>query len=79
MRYFIKKIYSILILVPIIFFCSTTFSKSSKIEYSRDNISNYFSGIVSANQDYTDLAFKYLTKVKSLKNVDWFNSSLNIL
>ena len=68
MRYFIKKIYSILILVPIIFFCSTTFSKSSKIEYSRDNISNYFSGIVSANQDYTDLAFKYLTKVKSLKN-----------
>ena len=75
MRYFIKKIYSILILVIIILFCSITFSKSSKNEYSKGDISNYFSGIISANQDYTDLAFKYLTQVKSLKNT---HSNFNV-
>ena len=68
MKYFIKKIYSILFLVTILVSGTETFSKGSKIEYSEDNISNYFSGIISANQDYTSAAFKYLNKVQSLKN-----------
>ena len=68
MKYFIKKIYSILFLVTILVSGTETFSKGSKIEYSEDNISNYFSGIISANQDYTRAAFKYLNKVQSLKN-----------
>ena len=52
-----------------------TFATNSKIEYSGDNISNYFSGVVSANQDYTDEAFKYLNKVRSLKDT---HSNFNV-
>ena len=68
MKYFIRKIYSILFLIIILVFGTETFGKGSKIEYSKDNISNYFSGIVSVNQDYTNAAFKYLNKVQLLKD-----------
>ena len=68
MRYFIKKIYFILLLVTILFLDTETFSKDSKVKYSRNNISNYLSGIISVNQDYTNAAFKFLNKVQSLKN-----------
>ncbi len=68
MRYFIKKIYFILLLITILFLDTETFGKNSKVKYSRNNISNYLSGIVSVNQDYTNAAFKYLNKVQSLKN-----------
>ena len=68
MRYFIKNIYFILLLITILFLDTETFGKDSKVKYSRNNISNYLSGIVSANQDYTNAAFKYLNKVQSLKN-----------
>ena len=68
MRYFIKNIYFILLLVTILFLDTETFGKDSKVEYSRNNISNYLSGIISVNQDYTNAAFKHLNKVQSLKN-----------
>ena len=68
MRYFIKKVYFILLLVTILFLDTETFGKDSKVKYSRNNISNYLSGIISVNQDYTNAAFKYLNKVQSLKN-----------
>ena len=42
--------------------------KKSESKYSQKNISNYLSGIISANQNYTTAAFKYLNKVQSLKN-----------
>ncbi len=71
MKYFIKKIYLILLLITILFLSTGTFSKESEIEYSKENISNYFSGIVSANQNYTSAAFKYLNKIQSLKNNDY--------
>ena len=67
MKYFIKKIYFILFLVSILFLDTETFGKDKKVEYSRKNISNYLSGIVSVNQDYTNAAFRYLNKVQSLK------------
>ena len=68
MRYFIKNIYFILLLITILFLDTETFGKDSKVKYSRNNISNYLSGIISVNQDYTKAAFKYLNKVQSLKN-----------
>ena len=68
MRYFIKKIYFILLLVTILFLDTATYGKDSKVKYSRNNISNYLSGIISVNQDYTNAAFKFLNKVQSLKN-----------
>ena len=68
MKYFIKKIYSILFLMVILFLATETFAKSGKIRYSRGNISNYFSGIISANQNNNVKAFKYLNKVQSIRN-----------
>ena len=75
MRYFIKNIYFILLLITILFLDTRTFGKDRKVEYSRNNISNYLSGIVSVNQDNTNAAFRYLNKVQSLKNS---HSSFNV-
>ena len=65
MKYLIKKIYLILLLITILLFDVTTFAKDNKIKYSKENISNYFSGIVFASLDHTDEAFKHLNKVVS--------------
>ena len=67
MKYFIKNIYFILLLLTMLVFGTETFSKDRKVKYSSNNISNYLSGIISVNQDYTKAAFKYLNKVQSLK------------
>ena len=68
MKYTFKKIYLILLTITIFLFSSAVFAKDSKVDYSSDNIANYFFGIISANQNYTNQAFKHLNKVKSLKN-----------
>ena len=68
MKYFINKKYSIIFLIFFLFLSTDSFGKNNKIKYSADNISNYFLGIVSASQDYTGKAYKYLEKAKSLKN-----------
>ena len=47
---------------------SKIFAKDSKIQYTRENISNYFLGIIYANRNYNDEAFKYLKRVQSLKS-----------
>ena len=49
-------------------FNTNLFAKDNQILYSGENISNYFLGIMSANQDYNDMAFKYLKKAESLKD-----------
>ena len=68
MKYFIKKIYFILFFVAILFLDTETFAKDRKVQYSSDNISNYLSGIISINHNTTKDAFRYLNKVRSLKN-----------
>ena len=68
MKYFIEKIYLVLFLITIFLFNTEAFCKEGKIKYSKDNISNYLSGITSVRQNYTDEAFYYLNKVQSLKN-----------
>ena len=68
MKYFIKKIYFILLLGVILFHGTETFSKDAKVKYSSNNISNYLSGIISINQNDTKAAFRYLNKVQSLKS-----------
>lgn len=68
MQYFVKKIYFFIFLISALFLSTETFGKDSKGKYSRKNISNYFSGIVSANQDHPTAAFEYLNKVHILKN-----------
>ena len=68
MKFLIKKVYIILFLFSILLIGPKVFAKESKIQYTKENISNYFSGIVSINQNYNNEAFKHLKKVKSLKN-----------
>ena len=69
MKFLIKKIYIILFLLTILLVGSKLFAKESKIRYTKENISSYFSGIISVNQSYNNEAFEYLKKVKSLKNM----------
>ena len=68
MKFLIKKIYIILFLIIIFLIETETLAKDSEVVYKRKNISNYFSGIIFANKDYNDKAFKHLKKVQSLKN-----------
>ena len=67
MKFSIKKIY-IILLSSLFLIQSETFARDSKIQYRSENISNYFLGIVSANEGYTDDAYNYFKKVQSLKN-----------
>jgi Tfp pilus assembly protein PilF len=66
MKFVSKKIYIILLLVILI--QSKVFARDNKFLYTRENISNYFSGIISAkNYDYNK-THKYLKKVQLLKS-----------
>ena len=68
MKFLIKKIYIIFLLLSILLFEPKVFAKESNIKYTKENISNYFFGVISVNQDYNNKAFKHLKKVKSLRN-----------
>lgn len=68
MKFFFKKNYLILIWMIILFLNSEAYCKDNNIKYSKEDISNYFIGIVSANQDNTSSAFDHLNKVQYLKN-----------
>ena len=53
------------------------YSSNEKILYSRKNISNYFSGLVSSKNNNNKLALKYLNNLRYLKNIhDQFNREL---
>ena len=69
MKCFTKKIYLVFFLLLVLTFSSRTFAKDMQIKYSKENISNYFLGIVSLQEDNTTSGFKYLDKVQSLKNI----------
>ncbi len=66
MKSLIYKIRVILILIIIFSIQPEVFARD--MQYSSENISNYFSGIVSAEKDQNIEAFKRLKKVQSLKN-----------
>jgi len=67
MKFLMKKIYIILFLVTISLFKQEALAKDNNIQYTRENVSHYFLGILSLNKDYNTQAFKYLKKVQSLK------------
>ena len=68
MKFFVKKIYFTLFLLIVLLIDLEVLAKSRNVDYTKDNISNYFSGVILAKQGYNDRAFKYLKKVESLKN-----------
>ena len=67
MNLFIKKIYFILIITCLIFFHNHGLTRESK-EFSKDDISNYLSGIISSNKNFDDKALKHFSKVQFLKS-----------
>ena len=69
MKHFIKIFYLILLLTAVQFIGQISFSKEAKIKYSKKDISNYFSGIISLRQKNDDAAYEYFDRVKSLKNI----------
>jgi len=68
MKLLIKKIYIILFLLIILSVTTKIFARDSKIQYAEEDISNYFLGVLSANQSNNKEALKYLKKVESIKN-----------
>ena len=67
MKFCIKNVYLIFFLIFSLSYATETLGKDKKIQYSKDNISNYFSGTVSANYNLTSNTFKYLNEVQFLK------------
>jgi len=66
MKFKLKKIYIILLLVILI--QPKVFARDNKVLYTRENISNYFLGIISAKNYDSEKTYKYLKKVQLLKN-----------
>ena len=67
MKFYIKNVYLIFFLIFSLSYATETLGKDKKIRYSKDNISDYFSGIVSTKYDSTSNAFKHLNEVQFLK------------
>ena len=68
MKFLIKKIYIILFSSITLLYATQILASDNQIEYKRENISNYFLGIVSVSQNYNEKALKHLKKVQSIKN-----------
>ena len=67
MKFLIKKIYIIFFLLIIFLIKTEVFAKDGETKYDKENISNYFTGIISVNKDQNNKAFSHLKKVKSLQ------------
>ena len=65
MKFTIKKIYIVLLLLILI--QSKVFAVDNKVLYTGKNISNYFLGILSTKNYDNNATYKYLKKVKLLK------------
>jgi len=66
MRFYIKNIYLILLIIISFLNGNEGFAKETKIKYFKKNISNYFSGTVSSKYSHYDNAYEYLDKIKNL-------------
>ena len=69
MKYLLKKIYIVIFFLNLLFLNTNLFARDTQATYTKENISNYLSGIISSNQNYTSKAFKYLNKAQSIKKI----------
>ena len=67
MKFLIKKIYIILFLLCTLFTEANVSATENYSDYTKENISNYFSGMLSINQNNNKETLKYLKKIKPLK------------
>ena len=68
MKFLIKKIYIISFLLTVFLIQPEAFARDSKTQYSGENISNYFLGMLFVKNDQNNKALKYLNKVQLLKD-----------
>jgi len=68
MKFFLKNIYIILFSLAATLSSTYALAKNSEAHYNKDNISNYFLGIVSVNNASEKKVFNYLNRVKLLKD-----------
>ena len=68
MKFLIYKIYVVLFLISIFLIQPEVSARDNEIQYTSESISNYFSGLVSADKDDNNGAYKHLKKVQFLKN-----------
>ena len=57
MKFIGKKIYIILLLLALISQGSELLAKDTTIQYTKENISNYFLGIISLKKNYNDKSY----------------------
>ncbi len=68
MKNYIKNVYLVFLIIITFFSINEAIAKEGNIKYSKNNISNYFSGILSSKYSSTNNAYKYLNKVQDLKS-----------
>ena len=64
----LPKIFVYILIFFIFILNSIVYSANQKILYSGKSISNYFSGIISSNNNNNKLALKYFNNLNHLKN-----------
>ena len=67
MKVIIKNFFIIFFFSIFLLRAEEVFAKENQIQYKKESISNYFSGIISNNQYDVYKAYKYLNKVEELK------------
>ena len=67
MKYMTKKIFLYFFLIAILFIEPLS-AKDQRIEYSRNDISDYFYGIISVSKNNTNTAYQYLDRIQFLKD-----------
>ncbi len=76
MRFLIKKIYFISFFFLSLLLIAESNAKENKIEYSKENISNYLFGTIYSNQHNSKQAYEHFSSIKSLKDLhDTYNVS----
>ena len=63
MKYMTKKIFLYFFLIAILFIEPLS-AKDQRIEYSRNDISDYFYGIISVSKNNTNTAYQYLDRIQ---------------
>jgi len=76
MKFFVKTIYLIFIILIGFLPTNKIASKENKFNYKKEDISNYFYGNISLKKNYIKESYKYLNEVKNLKGK---HTNFNIL
>ena len=78
MKFFIKTIYLIFTLSLFLLSSTKGFSRDDVNKHTKEEVSNYLSGVLSLNQNNIEKSFHYFNKTKSLKKIH-LNYNVNFI